>query len=113
MDIGANGWRVRRRLASNEARLLAGSGSRYAVRRCLQALRGDRKARDAFVAGDRWRRSGAHRVQEGEQLGPERLVIADRQVAHRIAAVRLEAEALGDLAGEQVAHDVLAAGRDG
>ena len=39
--------------------------------------------------------------------------MADRQMAHRVAAVRLEAEAFGDLTGEKVAHHVFAAGRDG
>ena len=34
-------------------------------------------------------------------------------MAHRIAAVRLEAETLGDLAGQQIAHHVFAARRDG
>ena len=38
--------------------------------------------------------------------------MADRQMAHRIAAVRLEAEALGDLTGQEIAHHIFAAGRD-
>ena len=37
--------------------------------------------------------------------------MADRKMAHRIAAVGLEAEALGDLPRQQVAHDVLVARR--
>ena len=39
--------------------------------------------------------------------------MADREMAHGIAAVGLEAEALGHLAGEQVAHHVFAARGDG
>ena len=55
----------------------------------------------------------ANRVDEGDQLGAQRLVVADRKMPHRIGAVGLEAEALRDLAGQQVAHHVLAARRDG
>ena len=39
--------------------------------------------------------------------------MADRKMAHGIAAVRLEAETFGDLAGEQIAHHVFAARGDG
>src|SRR4051794_11277520 len=99
-------------LARNAPRALVGDGSRDAMRGGLQALRGDRKARDAFVAGDGRRRAGAHRVQERKQLGPQRLVMSDRQMAHRVAAVRLEAETFGHLTREEIACDVLAAGRD-
>ena len=78
-----------------------------------QAADGDFEAGDAFFAGHRRRRAGAHRAQERQQLGAQRLGMTDRKMAHRIAAVRLEAEALGHLAGEQIAHDVFAARRDG
>ena len=39
---------------------------------------------------------------EGEQLGAQRLGIADRQMPHRIAAVGLEAETFGDLERQQI-----------
>ena len=52
-------------------------------------------------------------LDEGHQLGAQRLGMADRKMPHRIAAVRLEAEAFGDLARQQIAHHVFAARRDG
>ena len=58
-------------------------------------------------------RSGAHRAQEGQQFGAQRLGMPDRKMAHGIAAVRLEAEAFGHLAREQIAHHVFAARGDG
>ena len=39
----------------------------------------------------------ADRREEGDELGAQRLGVADRQMPHRIAAVGLEAEALGHL----------------
>ncbi len=51
-------------------------------------------------------------LDEGSEFGAQRLGMTDRQVAHRIAAVRLEAEALGDLAGEQIADHIFLARRD-
>ena len=46
-------------------------------------------------------------------IGAQRLVMADRQMPHRVAAVRLEPKTLGDLTGEQIAHHIFAAGGDG
>ena len=51
--------------------------------------------------------------RKAKQLGAQRLGMADREMAHGIAAVRLEAEAFGHLARQQIAHDVFAAGGDG
>src|SRR6478672_6155317 len=79
----------------------------------FEATRRDLETRDALLAGDRGRRAVAHGVDERDQFRAQRLVMADRYVPHRIGAIRLKAEALGDLARQQVAHDVLAAGRDG
>ena len=79
----------------------------------VEAAGRDLKAGDAFLAGDRRRGAGAHRAQEGQQLRAQRLGMTDRKMAHGIAAVGLEAEAFGHLPGEQVGHDVFAAGRDG
>ena len=64
------------------------------------------EAGDGFFAGHRRRFTAANRGYEGGKLRPQRLGIADGQVAHRIAAVGLEAEALGDLdARDRVAPD--------
>ena len=52
-------------------------------------------------------------IDECDQFGAQRLVMADRDMPHRIGAIRLKAEAFGDLTGEQIAHHVLAARRDG
>src|ERR1700722_5724086 len=38
--------------------------------------------------------------------------MADREMTHRVAAVRLETEAFGHLARQQIADDVFALGRD-
>ena len=81
-------------------------------RPAFQAADRDLEAGDALLAGHRRRLAGADRIDEGDKLGAQRLVVADREVPHRIGAVRLEAEALGDLARQQIADHVLAAGRD-
>ena len=65
---------------------------------CFEAADRDFEAGHAFIAGDRRRLAGADGIEERDQFGAQRLVMADRQMAHRIAAVGLEAEALGDLA---------------
>src|SRR6185437_437222 len=64
----------------------------------FKATRGNFEAGHALIARDRRRAAGTHRVQEGDQFGTQRLIMADRQMAHGIAAVRLEAEAFSDLA---------------
>ena len=51
-------------------------------------------------------------LHEGLQFRAQRLGMTDRKMAHRIAAVRLEAEAFGDLAGQQIADQIFAARRD-
>src|SRR5262245_56818667 len=107
-------WFIRRLLegisTGHQAR--SALGSRMG-RRLLQAAGGDFKAADALLAGDRGDAAAADGGDEGLQLRPQRLGMADRQVAHRIAAVGLEAEALGHLPRQQVAHDILVARRHG
>ena len=78
----------------------------------FEAADRDLEARHALFAGHRRRAAGAHRLEECDQLGAQRLVVTDRQMPHRIAAVGLEAETFGDLARQQIAHDIFAAGRD-
>src|SRR5262249_3427638 len=95
-------------LARDAARALAGRGCGAGLRRGFETARGDLEAGDAFVAGDGRHSPGADGTQEGDQLGTQRFVMSDRQMAHRIAAVRLEAETFGDLAREQIAHDIFA-----
>src|SRR6185437_6034042 len=51
---------------------------------------GDFEAGDALLAGHRRHPARTHRAQEGEQFWAQRLGVTDREVAHRIAAVRLE-----------------------
>src|ERR1700751_5756129 len=88
-------------LARDAARALAGGGSRGGLRRGFQTAGRDLEARDTFVAGDGRHAAGTHRLQERDQLGTQRLVMADREMAHRVAAVGLEAEAFSDLARQQ------------
>ncbi len=78
----------------------------------LEAADRDFEAGNAFGAGHRRLALRAHRLEERDQFGTQRLVMADRQMAHRIAAVRLEAEALCDLTREQIAHHIFAARRN-
>src|SRR5438876_5506898 len=101
--------RYRLRSAGDAARPFARYGGRRPRRRFAAADR-DFEAGDALVAGDRGQIAGADRIAEGDQFGAQRLIMADRQMAHRIGAVGLEAEALGDLARQQIAHDIFAAG---
>jgi len=79
----------------------------------LQAPDGNCKAGDALFAGHSGRRSAPDRADEGLQFGAKRLRIGDREMPHRIAPVRLEAEAFRDLMRQQVGHDVFVPGRDG
>src|SRR4029077_19037746 len=79
----------------------------------FEATDRDFEAGDAFVAALRGRAAAAYGADKGDQFGAQGLVMADRQMAHRIAAVRLEAEALGHLTGEQIAHHIFAARRHG
>src|SRR6266478_4915703 len=106
-------WDIDARLADHAARALEGCGGCGRPCRSFQATDRDFKAGDAFVAGHRGHAAGAHRAEERDQFGPQRLVMAHRQMPHRVAAVRLEAEALGHLTGEEIAHHVFAAGGDG
>ena len=56
------------------------------------------------------RLAAADGIDECEQLGAQRLGIADRQMPHRIAAVGLEAEAFGDLQRQQIGDQIFVAG---
>src|SRR6266568_9522461 len=100
-------------LADHTPRPLAGRSGCGGLRGSFQAADRNFKAGHAFVAGHRWHAAGAHGAEERDQFGSQRLVMADGQMTHRIAAVRLEAETFGYLAGEKIAHHVLAAGGDG
>src|SRR5690349_22354032 len=62
----------------------------------------DLEARHPLLAGDQRPGPRPHRVDERGQLGAQRLGVTDREMAHRVAAVGLEAEAFGDLPGQQV-----------
>src|SRR5262245_10092594 len=70
-------------------------------RALLEAAHGELQAGDALLAAHHRRVAAADRGEEGDQLGAQRLVVADREMPHRIAAVGLEAEAFGDLARQQ------------
>ena len=65
-----------------------------------------------FVAGHGGRLAAADGVDEGDQLRAQRLGIADRQMPHRVTAVRLEAETFGDLQREQIADEIFVARGD-
>src|SRR5919197_2482306 len=76
----------------------AGGPTHLALRRhprrpLLEAAHGDFEARHAFLAAHHRFAALADRGEEGDKLAAQRLGIADRQVPHRIAAVRLEPEA--------------------
>src|SRR6266446_9171111 len=105
-DIGA-------RLADDATRPLARGGGCGWPGGGFQTTGRDFEAGHAFIAGHCRHAAGAHRIKECDQFGAQRLVMANRQVAHRVAAVRLEAEAFGHLAGQKITHDVLAASGDG
>src|SRR5712664_314553 len=103
----------RLQLADDTPRPLAGGRGRGGLGGSFQAADRNFKAGHAFVAGHRGHAAGAHGADERDQFGAQRLVMANGQMTHRIAAVRLEAETFGYLAGEKIAHDVLVAGGDG
>src|ERR1700722_5090456 len=82
-----------RDLADDAARSLAGGGSR-GPGRGFQATGRDLEAGHGFLARHRRHAAAAHGVEECDQFGAQRLVMTDRQMTHRIAAIRLEAETL-------------------
>src|SRR5271154_150490 len=90
-------------LADNAPWPLAGGGAGRRPRRIFKAADRDFEACDAFVAGHRRQAAASHGAQERDQFGAQRLVMADRQVAHRVATVGLEAETFRHLAGQEVA----------
>src|SRR4029077_19551695 len=55
------------------------------------------QAGDAFVAGHRGLAAAAYGADKGDQFGAQGLIMADRQMGHRIAPVRLEGGAPGPL----------------
>src|SRR5260370_27592634 len=101
------------RLADDAARPLAGGGGCGRFHGRLEATDRNFKAGHAFVARHRRHPAGTHGAKECDQFGAQGLVMADRQMTHRVAAVRLEAEELGYLPREKVAHDDLAPGGAG
>src|SRR4051794_33501422 len=70
------------------------------------------KARYAFIARDCRLLAVADGCDESLQLCAQRLRMANREMPHRIASVRLESEAFSHLPGQQVAHDVFVASHD-
>src|ERR1700674_747552 len=99
-------------LTDDAPRSLAGGRSGGGPGGTFKATDRDLETGDALVAGHRRHAATAHGAEERDQLGAQRFVVADRKVAHRIAAVRLEAETFGHLTGEKVAHHIFAAGRN-
>src|SRR5882724_6048302 len=93
------GWRAGhqrgRALTGDAPRSLAGGSGRGGFGWIFKALDCDFKTGHALVAGHRGHAAAPHRMEERDQLRAQRLVMANREMAHRIAAVRLEAEALG------------------
>src|ERR1700732_4799530 len=75
-------WDIDARLADNAARALEGCGR---GRSCggFPATDRDFKTGDALVAGHRGHAAGAHRAEECDQFGPQRLVMADGEIAPR------------------------------
>src|SRR5712672_2798857 len=106
MESGAS----TRALTGDAPRSLAGGSGRGGFGWIFKALDWDFETGHALVAGHRRHAAAPHRMEERDQLRAQRLVMADRQMAHRIAAVRLEAEALGHLTGQEIAHHIFAAG---
>src|SRR5499427_1370805 len=96
--------------AGHAARALA--RGRHIGGTAVEAADRDLEARHPLLTGHLRPRVAAHRGDERRELGAQRLGVADREVAHRVAAVGLEAEAFGDLPGQQVADHVLGLGRD-
>ena len=78
----------------------------------IEAANGNFKTCHALLAGHGRRPAGTDCVDEGQQFGPQRLGITDRQMPHRIAAVRLEAETFGDLQSQQISDQIFIAGGD-
>src|SRR5438093_13134749 len=97
--------------ADDAARSLARGGGR-GLGGLLEAADCDFETGDALVAGNRRHIAGADGIEERDQFSAQRFVMADRQMPHRIAAVGLEAEALGDLTRQEIAHHIFAAGRN-
>src|SRR5471030_1964506 len=91
---------------------LARGTARHGGGPALQALDRDLQARDTLVAADDRLLVVADRLHESQKLGAQRLGVADRQMPHRIAAVGLEAEALGHLPRQKIADHVFVARRD-
>src|SRR5580658_8871004 len=78
----------------------------------LEAADRDLEAGDGFLAGNGRRLAATDRIDESDHFGTQRLRITDREMPHRIAAVRLETETFGDLQGEKIADDIFVARGD-
>src|SRR6478736_1478058 len=116
LEACAGSWSLRRKMqnrsAGHAARPHTGGRRRGGPCWRFQAANRDFKAGDALVASYLRYTVGSDRSEKRDQLGAQRLVMSDRQMPHRVTAVRFEAEALGDLAGEKIARDILIPGRD-
>src|SRR3954452_20214107 len=82
-------------------------------RTTFEALDGDFEARHSLFSGHGRLFAAADGTHERLQFGAQRLRIAGPEMGDRKTAIRLKAEALSDLPGQQIAHDVFVACRDG
>ena len=98
---------------------LTDDGTRpFSLRRCGrrtmgQTARCDLKACHRLLSCHGGRGACTNSAQKCEKLRAKRLRVPHRQMAHRVAAVRLEAEAFRHLSRQQIAGDIFAARRDG
>src|SRR5438552_18754317 len=97
--------------AGDAARSLARGGCR-GLGGLLEAADRDFETGDTLVAGNRRQVTRADGIEECDQLGAQRFVVADRQMPHRITSVGLEAETFGHLARQEIAPHIFAAGRN-
>src|SRR6185312_17024882 len=95
----AGSWRLaeiqKAGLADDTPRALARRRCRGGPRGSFQAAGRDFQARHCFLAGHGGYAAGPDRIEERNQIGAQRFIMADREMAHRVAAVRLETEAFG------------------
>src|ERR1700724_3187955 len=103
-------YRRAKTLANDAPRSLAGGSGRGGFGGIFKATDCNFETGHALVAGHRGHAAASHRMEERNQLRAQRLVMAERQIAHRIAAIRLEAEAFGHLTGQESAPYIFAAG---
>ena len=78
----------------------------------IKAANGYFQAGDRFFAGYGRPFAAADRIDESDKLRAQRLCVADRQMPHRVAAIGLKAETLGNLKCQQIADHILVARGD-